>query len=59
MFSRIQPRHIMFAVKNDVELNDLIGDVTISQGGVIPFIHSVLLPKKVLKRQQEELEEDE
>ena len=43
---RIIPRHITLAVKNDEELNNLLGDVTIAAGGVLPNIHSVLLPKK-------------
>ena len=34
--SRIIPRHIQLAVRNDEELNKLFGDVTIAQGGVIP-----------------------
>jgi histone H2A len=44
--SRIIPRHISLAVKNDEELNKLLGDVTIAQGGVLPNIHAVLLPKR-------------
>lgn len=44
--SRIIPRHIQLAVRNDEELNRLLGGVTIAQGGVLPNIHSVLLPKK-------------
>ena len=44
--SRIIPRHIQLAVRNDEELNKLFGGVTIAQGGVLPNIHSVLLPKK-------------
>jgi histone H2A len=43
--SRIIPRHIQLAVRNDEELNKLFGSVTIAQGGVLPNIHSVLLPK--------------
>jgi len=43
---RIIPRHIQLAVRNDEELNKLLADVTISSGGVLPNIHSVLLPKK-------------
>ena len=43
---RIVPRHIQLAVRNDEELNKLLGGVTIAQGGVLPNIHSVLLPKK-------------
>ena len=44
--TRIVPRHIQLAVRNDEELNKLLGSVTIAQGGVLPNIHSVLLPKK-------------
>ena len=43
--ARIIPRHIQLAVRNDEELNKLFGSVTIAQGGVLPNIHSVLLPK--------------
>jgi histone H2A len=34
------------AVRSDEELNKLLGGVTIASGGVMPNIHSVLLPKK-------------
>eukprot|EP00808_Paulinella_micropora_P028576 g21797.t1 len=44
--TRISPRHMQLAVRNDEELNILLGDVTIASGGVLPNIHSVLLPKK-------------
>jgi len=44
--TRIIPRHIQLAIRNDEELNKLLGGVTISQGGVLPNIHAVLLPKK-------------
>ena len=44
--SRIIPRHIQLAVRNDEELNKLLGGATIAQGGVLPNIHAVLLPKK-------------
>ena len=43
---RIIPRHIQLAVRNDEELNRLLGNVTISQGGVLPNIHASLLPSK-------------
>ena len=43
---RIIPRHLLLAIKNDEELNQVLKGITISQGGVIPFVHSVLLPKK-------------
>ena len=32
--------------RQDEELNKLLGGVTISQGGVLPFIQSELLPAK-------------
>jgi len=44
--TRIVPRHLQLAVRNDEELNKLLGKVTIAQGGVLPNIHTVLLPKK-------------
>ena len=47
--SRIVPRHITLAVRNDEELNKFLGGVTVAAGGVLPNIHSVLLPKKSKK----------
>ena len=44
--SRIIPRHLQLAVRNDEELNKLLGGVTIAAGGVLPNIHAVLLPKR-------------
>ncbi|NWW44464.1 H2A protein, partial [Pedionomus torquatus] len=44
--TRILPRHIQLAVRNDDELNKLFSSVIIAQGGVIPNILSHLLPKK-------------
>ena len=43
---RIVPRHIQLAIRNDEELSNLLGGVTVAQGGVLPNIHAVLLPKK-------------
>ena len=33
-------------LRNDEELNKLLAGVTIAQGGVLPNIQAVLLPKK-------------
>ncbi|XP_007186356.2 histone H2A type 1-A-like [Balaenoptera acutorostrata] len=43
---RIIPRHLQLAIRNDEELNKLLGGVTTAQGGVLPNIQAVLLPKK-------------
>ena len=47
--TRIIPRHLQLAIRNDDELNKLLGNVTIAQGGVLPNIHQNLLPKKSTK----------
>lgn len=48
---RITPRHLALAIRHDEELNKLIGcSTTIPQGGVLPNVHSVLLPKKTTRR---------
>ena len=48
--TRIIPRHLQLAVRNDEELNKLLAGVTIAQGGVLPNIQAVLLPKKTEKK---------
>jgi histone H2A len=48
--NRIIPRHIQLAIRNDEELSKLLGEVTIANGGVLPNIHTVLLPKKTGKK---------
>jgi len=44
--TRIVPRHILLAVRNDEELNKLLANTTISEGGVLPYINPSLLPSK-------------
>ncbi|EPB74926.1 core histone H2A/H2B/H3/H4 [Ancylostoma ceylanicum] len=51
--TRINPRHLQLAIRNDEELNKLLCRVTISQGGVLPHIHAVLLPKKTASEKEE------
>jgi len=43
--TRIVPRHIQLAVRNDEELNKLLFGVTIASGGVVPHIDKALVPK--------------
>ncbi|GIX64036.1 histone h2a [Babesia caballi] len=50
--SRITPREILLAIKGDEELNSFLGGVTLSQGGVTPNIHSVLLGTKKSKKEE-------
>ncbi|PAV77573.1 hypothetical protein WR25_15259 [Diploscapter pachys] len=47
--TRINPRHLQLAIRNDEELNKLLSGVTLSEGGVLPNIHAMLLPKKTGK----------
>ncbi|OIT01222.1 putative histone h2a.5 [Nicotiana attenuata] len=44
--TRIIPRHVLLAVRNDEELGKLLAGVTIAHGGVLPNINPVLLPKR-------------
>uniref|UniRef100_H3A8X0 Histone H2A n=1 Tax=Latimeria chalumnae TaxID=7897 RepID=H3A8X0_LATCH len=47
---KILPLYLQLAIKNDEELNQLLGGVTIAEGGVLPHIHPPLLSKKMVKR---------
>jgi histone H3 len=44
--SRITPRHVYLAVVNDEELGNLFKRAVFLSGGVVPMIHSLLIPKK-------------
>src|SRR6201747_3280279 len=44
--TRIIPRHIQLAVRNDEELNKLMAHTVIASGGVLPNISTELLPRK-------------
>ncbi len=48
--TRIIPRHIQLAIRNDEELNSLLSNVTLAQGGVLPNIQAALLPKKTVQK---------
>ena len=37
--SRIIPRHLQLAIRNDEELNKLMANTTIAEGGVLPNIN--------------------
>ena len=47
--TKIIPRHLQLAIRNDDELNELLADVTIPQGGVLPNVHEKLVPRKSKK----------
>ncbi|VDK39275.1 unnamed protein product [Taenia asiatica] len=47
--TRIIPRHLQVDIRNDKELNKLLGGVTIARDGALPNIQAVLLPKKTEK----------
>nr|ACG30715.1 histone H2A [Zea mays] len=48
--TRIVPRHVLLAIRNNEELGKLLTGVTIAHGGVLPNINPVLLPKKTAEK---------
>ena len=50
--TRISPRHIMLAIRNDEELNQLLSNITIASAGVVPHIHKVLLGQGKSKKEE-------
>ncbi|GAA5884649.1 hypothetical protein JCM16303_003698 [Sporobolomyces ruberrimus] len=55
---RIIPRHLQLAIRNDEELDVLLGGVVMSQGGVLPNIQPSLLPKNAVKKSKSTAQED-
>ena len=43
--SRITSRHLMIGFASDEEFEKLLDGVTIAHGGVVPYIHSAVIPK--------------
>ncbi|ORY92704.1 histone-fold-containing protein [Leucosporidium creatinivorum] len=56
---RISPRHLQLAIRNDEELNELLSNVTIKEGGVLPRIHRELLPGYVRPKERKKKDQDE
>jgi len=52
--TRISPRHVMLAVRNDEELNKLLDRVHIANSGVIPSVHRILLHTLEQRRKLQE-----
>ena len=46
---RISPRDLMVAMRDDEEMQYFTRNAIISQGGVVPYIHRALLPRKLAK----------
>ncbi|CAH8261221.1 unnamed protein product, partial [Arabidopsis lyrata] len=46
--TRIVPRHIQLAVRNDEELSKLLGDVTIANGGVMLTFTVFFFPRRLV-----------
>ncbi|KAL7712312.1 Histone H2A [Entamoeba marina] len=53
--TRITPRHIQLAVRSDLELNDLLKDVTIVNGGVFPNLPTAVTGKGKKKPTQSQV----
>lgn len=44
--TRVNPRYLKLAIAKDPEFSQLLAHVTIAQGGVLPNINPMLLPKQ-------------
>lgn len=47
---RITPRAVCLAVRHDADLGNLLKDVTLSRGGVVPNVHKALEKKRKGKK---------
>jgi histone H2A len=50
--TRISPRHIMLAIRNDEEQKQLLSKITIASVGVVPHIHKLLLGPGKSKKEE-------
>ncbi|KAM9995623.1 hypothetical protein ACTFIY_001808 [Dictyostelium cf. discoideum] len=57
--TRITPQHIHLSICSDAELNDLLKNVTIANGGVPKFIHPILLDTPKKKGHQQNINEND
>lgn len=48
--TRVTPQHLQLAINNDAELSEVLGDMTITKGGVYPIIYKSALPSKKKSR---------
>jgi len=53
--TRIIPRHVLLAIRNDEELGKLLAGVTIAHGGVLPNINPVLMVCSFSSRRSSEI----
>ena len=47
--TRIIPRHLQLAIRNDEELNKLLGGIILAQGGVLPYLQEVIYDRYMCK----------
>uniref|UniRef100_A0A0K0DMC3 Histone H2A n=1 Tax=Angiostrongylus cantonensis TaxID=6313 RepID=A0A0K0DMC3_ANGCA len=48
--TRINPRHLQLAVRNDEEINKLLSGVTIAQGGFFPISKLFFCPRRLVEK---------